>query len=56
MREQGISQDVVLFLHVCLQPGLIARAHQKVLEWTPDRVVLPLSQVLLGLVSEHPVL
>ena len=41
---------------MCLQPGLITRAHQDILEWTPDRVVLSLSQVLLGLISEHPVL
>ena len=41
---------------MCLQPGLVGRTHQDVLEGTPDRIVLSLSQVLLGLVGEHPVL
>ena len=41
---------------MCLQPGLVGRTHQEVLEGTPDRIVFSLSQVLLGLVGEHPVL
>ena len=51
-----LSQNESLLLNLRLQSGLIICAHQHVLEWATDCVVLSLSEVSLSLISEHPVL